>query len=285
MAFARLAEASHPVVGEVLREAIAKFGFRINDSKTHLRSSHERQYVTGLTVNRKPNLRRTYVRQVRAMLHAWERYGEEAAQSEFWSRWDKKNRNPGETKPAFQEVVRGKIEFLGAVRGSRDPIYLRYLRQFQSCLPTLQIRTLQMVAKEQIDVFLCHASEDKVDVVLPIAAALDAAGIKCFLDAEQIKWGDSITKIISDALVKARYVVVVLSRKSIGKHWPEKEMHAALAQEISSGRTKVLPLLVGKTSEERQIIWSSIGLGTDKRYLEWTNADDLVQVLQSRLSG
>jgi RNA-directed DNA polymerase len=285
MALARLGEGSHPVIGDVLSEAILKSKFRINAAKTQLRSSRERQFVTGLTVNRKVNLRRSYIRQVRAMLHAWQIYGEDAAQAEFLTRWDKKERCSAGVAPRFRDVVRGKIEFLGAVRGDRDPIYLKLLRQYQARIPSAHIEVLEMVDTEKCDVFLCHASEDKEDVVDPIAQALDGVKISYFLDSKDIKWGDSVTGLISAALVRARFVVVVLSSRSIQKHWPKSEMNAALAHEVASGETKVLPLLVGKTEEERAQVWKSLGLGADKKFLIWTTAADVVTALQLRLNS
>ncbi len=43
------------------------------------------------------------------------------------------------------------------------------------------------------DVFLCHASEQKADVVRPLRASFKEAGIKCWYDEAQITWGQSIT--------------------------------------------------------------------------------------------
>ena len=47
------------------------------------------------------------------MLHAWEKYGLEAAQSEFWEKYDRKHRAPWNHAPDFEKVVKGKIEYLG----------------------------------------------------------------------------------------------------------------------------------------------------------------------------
>lgn len=62
--------------------------FKINTNKVRYASRDNRQEVTGLIVNGKvPNVRRTYVRQVRAMLHACEKYGVDDAAEEHFSKY------------------------------------------------------------------------------------------------------------------------------------------------------------------------------------------------------
>lgn len=114
-------------VGDELRKIIESNGFSVNTKKTRL-ARHERQEVTGLTTNRFPNVQRRFVRQIRAMIHAWRRHGLDKAQSEYWTKFDHRNRQG--KRPSFARVVRGKIEFVGSVRGKTDPIYWRLLRQY-----------------------------------------------------------------------------------------------------------------------------------------------------------
>lgn len=117
--------------GGRLEQIIKKNGFSINTDKVRLHIRNFRQEVTGLTVNVKPNVRRKYVRQIRAMLHAWEKFGLDAAQQEFLSVYDvQKHRGPHHQNPNFRYVVRGKIEFLGMVRGHGDGIYIKFLDKF-----------------------------------------------------------------------------------------------------------------------------------------------------------
>ena len=62
---------------------IKENGFNINEKKVRLQSRGNHQEVTGLTTNQFPNVKRTYVRQIRAMLHAWAKFGLEAAEKEY----------------------------------------------------------------------------------------------------------------------------------------------------------------------------------------------------------
>jgi RNA-directed DNA polymerase len=107
------------VIGDELEQIIEKNGFSINESKTRLKTRYKRQEVTGITVNEKLNVKRKAIRQIRAMLHAWEKYGLEEAQSEFLKRFDKKQYFH-KHQPSFKYIVRGKIEFIGRVRGRDD---------------------------------------------------------------------------------------------------------------------------------------------------------------------
>ena len=61
--------------------------FKINAKKTRLNHRGERQEVTGLTVGEKVNVARRYVKDVRAILHIWERYGMNAAVAKFYPRY------------------------------------------------------------------------------------------------------------------------------------------------------------------------------------------------------
>lgn len=117
-------------LGARLREIIHGNGFAINPDKVQLADWRHRQEVTGLVVNRHANVRRSLVRQIRAMLHAWRRHGIEAAEGEFREKYDHRQRRPGGEPPSFRCVVKGKIEFLGMVRGKRDRIYRRYLAKY-----------------------------------------------------------------------------------------------------------------------------------------------------------
>jgi len=118
------------------------------------------------------------------------------------------------------------------------------------------------------DVFICHAGEDKQEVVIPLAEALENEGVTSWVDKGEIKWGDSITQKVNKGLKISRFVIVVLSGSFIGKHWPEREMYAALNIEASSGEVKVLPLVVGDTNIKAGIL-NAYPLLNDKKYLNW----------------
>jgi len=136
-ALAKFNSAGEVGVGNELKRIIDENGFKINPDKVRLQTKYRRQEVTGLTTNEFPNVKRKYVRQIRAMLHAWRKFGLKDAEKEFLNKYDKKHRSPYKAPPSFRQVVKGKIEFLGMVRGKDDPIYLRFCDQLRKLAPDL----------------------------------------------------------------------------------------------------------------------------------------------------
>lgn len=138
-------------------------------------------------------------------------------------------------------------------------------------------------AAEIRDVFICHASEDKSAVVAPLVGALAAARISCWYDQAEIRWGDSVTGKVNEGLSISRYVIVVLSPAFLGKHWPEREMNAALNLEATTGEVKVLPLIVGSQDEVCNVL-RRFPLLNDKLHLVWRGElNPIVTALEARL--
>jgi len=109
-----------------LREIIESNGFDINFDKVRTSWCTNRQTVTGLTVNDKfPNLDRRFIRQIRAMLHDWEKNGYEKASKSHNSGFN----NSGKEKN-FSHTVRGKINFIRQIRGSDNEIFQRFGKKF-----------------------------------------------------------------------------------------------------------------------------------------------------------
>lgn len=135
------------------------------------------------------------------------------------------------------------------------------------------------------DVFICHASEDQGEIVRPLVNAFTQAKISYWYDEAEIGWGESITAKVNDGLRVSRYVVVVLSPAFIQKqkHWPNRELSAALNEEASTGKVGVLPLLVGSKQEQEQIR-DQYYLLNDKMHLSWNGeAASVVEALLSLL--
>jgi len=118
-------------LSEELVSIVQENGFHINQEKVRLQIESQRQEVTGLIVNEFPNVPRSFVRQIRAMLHAWRKFGLEAAEEEHNQKYRQLgHRAPDRPDPSFQSLLKGKIEFLGAVKGNDDPVYLNYRDQY-----------------------------------------------------------------------------------------------------------------------------------------------------------
>jgi RNA-directed DNA polymerase len=114
------------VLGAQLVNIIAEARFAINPTKTRLRSRSEQQLVTGLVVNQRINVPRKFVRTLRVILHEWERRGTEDAASWYFANHDRKYRPAGKVAADFASIVRGKVQYLGSIRGWDDFLYLKH---------------------------------------------------------------------------------------------------------------------------------------------------------------
>ena len=91
------------------------------------------------------------------------------------------------------------------------------------------------------DVFISHTSEDKVEVVRPLATALREAGLSVWYDEFELRIGDSLRRKIDKGLANSRFGVVVLSRAFFGRGWPEYELDGLVSRTVS-GEQVLLPI-------------------------------------------
>jgi len=103
------------IIGNELSSIITSARFQINASKVRLQHRSHRLVVTGLKVNRFPNVRRQLISQIRAMLHAWKKFSVEKASAEFAAKYDRRSRSSFSPPAAFRNVLLGKLLFLGRV--------------------------------------------------------------------------------------------------------------------------------------------------------------------------
>jgi TIR domain-containing protein len=99
-----------------------------------------------------------------------------------------------------------------------------------------------MMAMDDHDLFISHASEDKDEVARPLAAALKARGWRVWLDELVLTVGDSLNGRIEAALAHSRFGVVVLSPTFFSKSWPVRELAGLAAREAATGDKVILPV-------------------------------------------
>ncbi|WP_254275400.1 reverse transcriptase domain-containing protein [Halomonas sp. 3H] len=108
-----------------LVEVVEKSGFSLNDKKTRGESSRSRQVVTGLKVNRKINVDRRYVRTTKAMIHSLS-IDVDAANVVFLEK------NPGKQFSKLENVVAGRVGFIGMVKGIDSSVYQMLAKKYNS---------------------------------------------------------------------------------------------------------------------------------------------------------
>lgn len=109
-----------------------------------------------------------------------------------------------------------------------------------SSVPTLVRQPDQSLEKE-FDVFISHASDDKDEVVRPLAKALRNGGLDVWYDEFELKIGDSLRRKIDSGLARSRFGVVVLSLDFFRKGWTNYELDGLVTRAVS-GEQVLLPI-------------------------------------------
>lgn len=103
--------------------------------------------------------------------------------------------------------------------------------------------------EREYDVFISHASEDKDEVVRPLALALQSQGLSVWYDEFTLKIGDSLRRKIDKGLANSRFGIVVLSKDFIRKGWTNYELDGIITKSISDEQI-VLPIWHNITKKE-----------------------------------
>lgn len=91
--------------------------------------------------------------------------------------------------------------------------------------------------------FVCHACEDK-PFVERLVSELDRRALYAWFDKREILVGDSIVESINAALGQVRFVLAVLSPRSVIKPWVLRELNSSLMRQLSQEHVAVLPVLL-----------------------------------------
>ncbi len=217
------------IVGRELEEIVHNNGFQINTNKVRLQQSTCRQSVTGLITNQFPNTKRKFIKQIRSMLYDWDKYGLDSSQNKLTIKYKKLS--------SFKKVLKGKIEFLGMVRGRNEALYQRYITAFNTLDPNYippEPGAISVPMKH--DAFISHASEDKNDFVEPLVELLKKQGQRIWYDKFCIEDGGGIPLSINEGIAESKYGIVVFSKSYFKKPWPKRELEALTIRDIYLGK-------------------------------------------------
>lgn len=196
-------------LGQELVAVIESNGFRINVNKQRLQSSGRHQEVTGLTVNEFANVPRRFVRRVRGMIHAWDKFGLDAAEAEFLAKYASR-RHPDAEPQSFVRVLKGRLEFIRMVKGEADPV----VRNLANRLHRLDERTFPAYAPQHgVDTIVQMVRDQKPPV--PSGAAYH--GVVTIFFSDIVGSMDMKYKIGDDAYRPRRQEHDRILREEIGK--------------------------------------------------------------------
>lgn len=103
--------------------------------------------------------------------------------------------------------------------------------------------------EKQYDVFISHATEDKDEVVRPLAHALRSEGLDVWYDEFELRIGDSLRRKIDRGLSNSRFGVVVLSKAFLNKGWANYELDGLVTRQ-TTGEQIILPIWHNITKKE-----------------------------------
>jgi uncharacterized protein YjbI with pentapeptide repeats len=123
------------------------------------------------------------------------------------------------------------ITHLPSLIGSMDPI------QFYSC-------------------FISYSSKNR-DFAERLHADLQAKGVRCWFDQEDLKIGEKFRQHIDTAIRVHDKLMLVLSEQSIASDWVESEVEAALEREGKEKRVVLFPIRLDDAVLESPVAWAS----------------------------
>lgn len=150
--------------GSTFRKEITRIiqeqGFEINVKKIRLQQKGYRQEVTGVIVNKKINVPKFYVKDLRLFLYFWERYGYDAAQELFNNKYEKdkygdKLKNVTKDKPELKYVLDGKLLYLEMIKTKEDPTVKK-----------LRARYNKLTSNKKVSVSLSDLNDAKESISL-----------------------------------------------------------------------------------------------------------------------
>ena len=113
-----------------IKRIIEEQGFKMNDKKTRLLRDGQRQEVTGLTVNENVNLTKKYIRDLRCILHVWEKEGYGKAYAYFYPFYKKEKGYIKKGEPVMENVIGGKLNYMRMVKGEGNAAYKKLLNRY-----------------------------------------------------------------------------------------------------------------------------------------------------------
>lgn len=109
-------------INQELYNIIKKNGFFINENKVYIRSQKERQICTGIKINKKLNLNKKYIDEIKLLLHLIEKYEFEDVSKRFFEKYRKN----------ILSVLHGRINYVKYIKGKNDGWYNKLAKRFNS---------------------------------------------------------------------------------------------------------------------------------------------------------
>ena len=138
--------------------------------------------------------------------------------------------------------------------------------------------------EKEYDVFISHASEDKEEVVRPLANALKDRKLNVWYDEYELKIGDSLRQKIDKGVANSKFGIVILSKNFIKKGWTNYELDGLITRSISNQQI-LLPIWHNITKQEvidySPSIADKVARSTSVNTIEEI-ADEIAEIIQGK---
>jgi RNA-directed DNA polymerase len=144
------------LLSDELRLIIASNGFNINQEKIWFSAKTSRKEVTGIIVNKFPNVKRSFIRDLRVLLHKAETHGPTEAAKEY--------KEFSGNVVSLEQVLRGRLEWIAQIRGKSFPAYQKLARRFNKLYPKKPIKlppSQDEIFEKSVWVIEYHAKESE----------------------------------------------------------------------------------------------------------------------------
>lgn len=152
-----------------LRRIIKEQNFHIKEAKVRLQKRGYRQEVTGLVVNDKINIKRSYIKSLRHNLYLWEKYGYDKAYELFLKRYLKEKGHTKKGNPNMMMVLEGKLLYLKMVKGEKDSTYRKFKERFDKLTINPQVEEAKKESRYSLKELRLKSDNAKKEPSITIA--------------------------------------------------------------------------------------------------------------------
>lgn len=133
---AMLDEEGNPAVGASVSEIVTSEGFSINMEKFRIAAKGGRKAVTGLIVNEKVNVKRSWYLRLESTIYAVEKFGLHAVAARAFPQEEV----PGVAPARLLRQIHGKVSYLRMIRGKGDWLAADMAHRFNTLHGTVRLR-------------------------------------------------------------------------------------------------------------------------------------------------
>ena len=128
------------------------------------------------------------------------------------------------THRELSQELRAQQGLLGSIRGN-----------------DVRLKKNKNASSSKYDLFISHASEDKDQLVRPLADELVSLGLSVWYDEFSLAIGDSLRKSIDFGLSNSSFGLVILSSDFFAKNWTQYELNGLVSREMEGDKV-ILPI-------------------------------------------